>query len=65
MNKQILFDEVAEAEPVEGPTLRVASTEATRERYAVLKSKRKGQTWEEDGRIYRVGSCGVTVFKWF
>ena len=41
----------------------VPRTDATAERYAVLRSKRVGDTWYEDGRTYRAGKTGVTVFK--
>ena len=57
------FDEpeLQDAEPVTG--CRVQSTPQTRERFASVKTKRKGQVWEEDGSIYRMGPTGVTVFK--
>jgi hypothetical protein len=41
----------------------VPRTEATAERYAFLKTKRLGDTWDENGRVYRAGKCGITVFK--
>ena len=59
MNKQILFDDVAEAEPIEDPGLRVLSTPETQARYQFLKKKRKGDCWEENGQLYRMGACGV------
>ena len=40
---------------------RIASTPETRQRCQILKSKRKGQTWEEDGQLYRTGPTVVTV----
>jgi hypothetical protein len=53
------------AEPVVGVS--VASTTETRERYAFLKTKRQGTTWQEGRLLYRNGPTGVTVFdtdKW-
>ena len=44
-------------------SIRVPSTPETRDRYAFLKAKKAGSVWEEDGRLYRMGSGGVTVFK--
>ena len=40
----------------------VPSTAATKARYAFLKTKRLGATWEESGALYRMGPTGVTVF---
>jgi len=61
------FDDakLIDVEPVLGT--RAASTPATRERYAVLRSKRVGDVWQEGRRLYRKGPNGVTVFdssKW-
>ena len=47
----------------EVPTYRAPSTPETKARYAFLKSKKLGETWEENGRLYRQGPCGVTVYK--
>ena len=44
-----LFDDAeSPIEPLAG-VQRSASSPETRERYAVLKTKRKGETWEESG----------------
>jgi hypothetical protein len=43
-------------------SLRVHSTEQTQARYEFLKEKKLGAVWEEDGRLYRMGAGGVTVF---
>ena len=43
-------------------TLCLPSTITTRERYAFLKTKRLGTTWEENGLLYKKGPQGITVF---
>jgi hypothetical protein len=64
-----LLDQVedveVEAEPTPSYFPRMPSTAASRERYAFLKTKRVGDTWNEGpgGRyLYLMGRCGVTVF---
>ena len=62
---ETLFSALAEhlppAEPETVP--RVASTPQTQERYAFLKTKRKGSGWQEGDCWYRMGSTGVTVLR--
>ena len=41
-----------------------ASTPETRERFAFLKTKRKGDGWQEGDRFYCMGPTGVTVIRW-
>ena len=52
-----LFDDAETIEPAEplAGVQRSASTPETRDRYAVLHTKRKGETWEEGGALYRIG----------
>jgi hypothetical protein len=63
----LYFDvaELIDTEPVLGGG--APSTEETRKRYAFLKTKREGTTWQEGRFVYRKGACGVTVYdteKW-
>jgi hypothetical protein len=37
------------------------STPETRARWAKLKSKKEGTSWQEGDRLYRIGPRGVTV----
>ena len=53
--------ESIDTEPVLGGG--APSTPPTRKRYAFLRSKKLGATWEESGRLCRMGPSGVTVFK--
>jgi hypothetical protein len=56
------LDGIAEIKGEEPTGYRCASTPETQARWQLLRTKRKGATWQEGRRLYRMGPTGCTVY---